>query len=60
MIFCYIRLVSWYKNFCTKFVPKCDEKDEKRQKNYLILLIYQSYDIPGITSDGIALDDDLC
>lgn len=25
--------------------------------NYLILLIYQSYDIPGITTDGIELDD---
>ncbi len=25
--------------------------------NYLILLIYQSYDIPGMTSDGIEMDD---
>ena len=25
--------------------------------SFLILLIYQSYDIPGITSDGIELDD---
>ena len=33
MFFCYNRLVSWYKNFCTKFVPECDNKDEKRQKN---------------------------
>ena len=33
MIFCYIRLVSWYKNFCTNFVPECDNKDEKIQKN---------------------------
>ena len=32
-IFCYIRLVSWYKNFCTNFVSECDNKDKKRQKN---------------------------
>ncbi|MCR4604650.1 MAG: DUF4317 domain-containing protein [Eubacterium sp.] len=25
--------------------------------NYLILLIFQSYDVPGITSDGIELED---
>ncbi|MBQ7200322.1 MAG: DUF4317 domain-containing protein [Eubacterium sp.] len=25
--------------------------------NYLILLIFQSYDVPGITTDGVELDD---
>lgn len=25
--------------------------------NYLILLIYQAYDVPGMTSDGIEMDD---
>lgn len=25
--------------------------------NYLILLIYQAYDVPGITTDGIEMDD---
>ncbi|MEE3468929.1 MAG: DUF4317 domain-containing protein, partial [Eubacterium sp.] len=25
--------------------------------NFLILVIYQSYDVPGVTSDGLALDD---
>ena len=25
--------------------------------NYLILLIHQSYDIPGVTTDGIEMDD---
>ena len=25
--------------------------------NYLILMIYQSYDVPGVTTDGIEMDD---
>lgn len=53
MIFCYIRLVSWYKNFCTNFGPKCDEKI------FRIYIIHDNDWVNPVFSYSVDNEDDL-